>query len=134
MESMLGPEARAQRIGELSASQRPFAVESMGAWLDKASTPLGVPAASSSSFSSSLNDVPEGSLEGNTGDVTFDEVAEAQTKQYMAVLTDVSGSQRPFAAGRSIPGWLQADTSPMVSRSYCSSSKVSYFSPSSVSL
>lgn len=114
IESLLGSEARAQRVVKLSASQRPFAVGSgLQSWLDEAQLPPAGPRAVSS-----LYELPQGyspSQAGVTGEPSFDQSAEDVTKQYLDGLSaNAEDSQRPFAVGSSSQGWLEAASSLMV--------------------
>ena len=113
-QGMMGSEARAQRVSKLNASERPFAAgQEARVWLDEASIPIEGSGASLSS----LYGLPEGYSPiraGFTSDVAFDQAAEQQTRQYVASLfTDLSGTQRPFAAGEAAKGWLEEASSPL---------------------
>ena len=97
-ETMLGPEARAQRISDLSATERPFAVGgSVKAWLDEASTPLEDSPAASSTVSWYEEGAPsQGPVIGDRG---FDIAAEEHAKQFQTALEgNIKRSQRPSAS------------------------------------
>lgn len=116
MESMLGPEARVQRIVELSEAERPFAVgEGARSWLEQASMPLEGLRASSSI--SSLSEIPEGynpSQAGVAGNPQFDQAAEDQTRQFLTGITGgVDAARKPFAAGGAVKSWLEEASTPM---------------------
>ena len=113
-QSIMGPEARAQRVSKLSASQRPFAVGAGAtAWLEEASIPIEGSGASLSS----LSEIPEGYRPPQAGiskDVTLDLAAEQQTKQFLAGISrEGNAAQRPFAAGEAAKGWLEEASSPL---------------------
>ena len=128
----MGPEARAQRVTKLSASQRPFAVEAGAtAWLEEASIPIEGSGASLSS----LSEIPEGyrpPQAGTPGDDKIDRAAEQQTEQFMAGISRAgNAAQRPFAAGENVKGWLdQASRSLVSSVTSRASSLFEKFSPS----
>lgn len=114
LDSMLGPEARAQRVSGLSANARPFAAgESTRSWLDEASIPLDRSGTSPSASTGSEVTLSPG--QEFVGDASFDQMAEELTKQYLAGLSSSLGAAaRPFAAGTDIPGWLEAASTPLV--------------------
>lgn len=110
---MLGSEARAQRIVNLSASERPFAVGGPAEdWLDEASSPLQAFQNPSSSFGAIFAEYS--TREANaTGSRDFDQAAEENVKQYLAGLPSPDGSaERPFAAGDIVKGWLDRASGP----------------------
>ena len=131
LQSMLGPEARAQRVSKLGAAERPFATgQGAKAWLDDASIPIEGSGASLSS----LYGLPEGyrpPQAGITGDVKIDQAAEQQTKQFLAGISrGGNAAQRPFAAGEGAKGWLEEASSPL-DRPAASSDLASFYgSPS----
>ena len=112
LQSMLGPEARAQRISKLGATERPFAVGRAKAWLEEAS----IPTEGSGASLSSLYGLPEGfspSQIGVTGDAAFDAKAEQQAREYLASLP--AAPERVFAAGEAVKGWLDQASRPLTS-------------------
>ena len=116
LQSLLGPEARAQKVINLSAAERPFAVgEGAKGWLDEASVPLEGSGASLSS----LYGLPEGfspNQQGIFGDGGFDLAAEEQRARYLASLSsNVAPTQTPSAAERDSPGWWEKATVLLVS-------------------
>lgn len=113
LESMLGAEARAQRVRKLRATQRPFALGTdVKAWLDEASTPLEPLGDPSRSPGQLL--VGYGTRRITAGDKLFDQTAEQQTRQYLASLTDTPSTlERPFAADGFAKSWLEEASSPM---------------------
>lgn len=116
-DTLLGSEARAQRVSELSASRRPFAAGGIQkSWLDEASSPVKRSAAPRAI--STLAELPKDyspSKAEFTGDSKFDQAAEEQTRMYLAgISSHVDGSPQPFAVGKEIPGWREAASLPVV--------------------
>lgn len=114
LESLLGPDARAQRVLKLNASERPFAAgQGVKAWLDEASTPLQRSEAAPSSIVYESSEEYSPSKREINAYTDFDQAAEEQTRQYLASLsTGRSGPPRPFAADEGARAWREEVSAP----------------------